>query len=416
MSSFTNILLVNFDFPPNDGIGGRRWGKLAKQLAKNGFQVHVIKANAVEGSAQSTWATDVIHENIHVHSLPRTYPEIISHPKSGFLNKMRYQLAKKQLEASEAGTIYDISIGWNKVFRPCAEELIEKHKIKNVIATGAPWNLLVYASKLKEKYPFLNIIIDYRDPWLNARNYGMQGLSFDRKKAEEQKQKVVLENADVVLSPYGYLTKELQDYAMQGMQAQAKFEVLQHFYDEDDLRIEDSKGTNEKIVFVYGGDLYLELDKELEYLRSQIQYLKDFRKDLYEKIEFRIFSSNPDYTKFVGLEVVKMQKSIGKMIFQELNSADFHLILLSKSKRNDRTTKFFEYLPLRKPILVVAEEGEVSKFVRDNNLGMTLGEGDNSLERIIEKKMSSTLVFNTQFNYSEYSLQHATQQLIGYLK
>jgi hypothetical protein len=42
-----HIILVNYDFPPNKGIGGRRWGKLAKEFAEQNCIVHVIKAEAL---------------------------------------------------------------------------------------------------------------------------------------------------------------------------------------------------------------------------------------------------------------------------------------------------------------------------------------------------------------------------------
>ncbi len=416
MLSKRHILIINFDFPPNQGIGGRRWAKLAKQLAHEGFIVQVIKADAVKGNVKSTWADDAMHPHIHVHSLPRTYPQILSHPKSDLLSKIRYRLAKREIEKTEPGTIYDISIGWNKVMNPCAESLIEQHEIVNVIATGAPWNVLKYAASLKEKFPHLNLIIDYRDPWMNARNYGMQGLSVARKKAEEAKQSFVLQHANVVLSPYDYLTQELKEFAETRNLKGALFNVLTHFYDPQDIPAQEALVDNNKAVIVYGGDLYLEMDEQLNQLRNQLSYLKNNRNDLYAKVEVKIFTSNPNYEKFVGLDVVKMHKSIGKKIFQELADANFALIMLSPSKRNDRTTKFFEYLPLRKPLLIISDEGSVTRFVQENNLGVIMSKDEKALEAVLDNHFNGSIQINSNFDIAPYTLQGAAQQLLSYFK
>ncbi len=416
MLSKRHILIINFDFPPNQGIGGRRWAKLAKQLAQEDYIVQVIKADEVQGNAKSTWADDVAHPHIHVHSLPRTYPQILSHPKSDLLSKIRYRLAKREIEKKEEGTIYDISIGWNKVMTPCAESLIDQHAIVNVIATGAPWNVLTYAAALKEKFPNINLIIDYRDPWMNARNYGMLGLSATRKKAEEAKQSFVLQHANVVLSPYDYLTQELKEFAEAKNLKGALFKVLTHFYDPQDIPAQEALVDNNKAVIVYGGDLYLEMDEQLNQLRNQLSYLKNNRNDLYAKVEVKIFTSNPNYEKFVGLDVVKMHKSIGKKIFQELADANFALIMLSPSKRNDRTTKFFEYLPLRKPLLIISDEGSVTRFVQENNLGVIMSKDEKALEAVLDNHFNGTIQINSNFDIAPYTLQGAAQQLISYFK
>jgi hypothetical protein len=416
MLSKPHILIINFDFPANQGIGGRRWAKLAKQLAQEDYIVQVIKADEVQGNAKSTWADDVVHPHIHVHSLPRTYPHILSHPKGDLLSKIQYKLAKRKIEKSEAGTIYDISIGWNKVMTPCAESLIDQHAIVNVIATGAPWNVLTYAAALKEKFPNINLIIDYRDPWMNARNYGMQGLSAARKVAEEKKQAYALQHANVVLSPYEYLTQELKNFAEERNLKGALFNVLTHFYDPQDIPVQHPIENGNEAVIVYGGDLYFEMDEQLNQLRNQLMYLKNTRSDLYARVEVKIYTSNPNYEKFKALEVVKMHKSIGKKIFEELARADFALIMLSPSKRNDRTTKFFEYLPLRKPLLVISDEGVVTQFVRENNLGVALSKEDNALGKVLDNYFRGEMKMNADFDLSPYTLKGAAQQLISYFK
>ena len=177
MKPSKRFLLINFDFPPNQGIGGRRWAKLAKALAAQGHEIFVIKAAPIARNKNSNWSEDVQHDRIHVLEIPRTYPTSISHPSGNLLGKIRFRLDRWRLLLTERGTIYDQSIGWDKeMMEPC-RKWIQEHQINCIIVTGAPWNLLVYAAQLKAEFPQCRLLVDYRDPWLTAKNYGMQSLS-----------------------------------------------------------------------------------------------------------------------------------------------------------------------------------------------------------------------------------------------
>ena len=52
------LLLICLEFPPVRGIGGRRWAKFAKELARRGHPVHVIRSAGHAGQLDSLWATD----------------------------------------------------------------------------------------------------------------------------------------------------------------------------------------------------------------------------------------------------------------------------------------------------------------------------------------------------------------------
>jgi hypothetical protein len=415
MSSINkNILLVNFDFPPNQGIGGRRWGKFAKQLAREGFTVHVIKANSVEGNIESPWTSDVSSPQIHTYSLARKYPQSFSHPGSDLVSKLKYRFARFQLLRKEKGTIYDISIGWEPEMRSLAIKLIQQFDIVNVIATGAPWNLLLYTAKLKEIFPQLNIMADFRDPWLNARNYGMAALDEYRKKAEQEKFNTVMRNVNVVISPNHLLTNEIKSHAPSN--TKAIFEPLLHSFDPDDIRIVKKAKSGDKIRIVYGGDLYVELEPELKAFRLSIEDIKNKAPELYSRLEIRIFTNAKVPAILEGLDAIKVYPPIGKKLFDELSQADFCLILLSAAKRNEQTTKFFEYLPFRIPFLVFAPDGMVTDFVIENIIGFAPLHNESTLHKILLDFADGTLNFNHEFDIDPFTLPVITRRLISFFK
>ena len=68
------ILIICHSFPPNSGIGGRRWAKFAKELAHRGYTVHVIRNSTTARVRTSLWTNDVKNPNIIAHPLPDRYP------------------------------------------------------------------------------------------------------------------------------------------------------------------------------------------------------------------------------------------------------------------------------------------------------------------------------------------------------
>ncbi|MFM9984159.1 MAG: hypothetical protein ACKVOK_02955 [Flavobacteriales bacterium] len=406
-----HILLANFDFPPNQGIGGRRWAKFAKELVHRGYIVHVIKADSIRDNTESPWTNDVESENIHIYSLPRRYPLAFSHPGKDLLSKIRYRIARKNLYRKEKGTIYDLAIGWEKDFLNKASEIIGTHDVENVIASGAPWYLLVYAAKLKEQFPALNYIADFRDPWLNAKNYGMADLTPDRRIAEEKKFQSVAQLANVITAPNAEMIADLKQMA--GTKSSCTFEVLTHFFDADDIPVEMKNIQNDSIRIVYGGDIYIGLEPQLELLRQQIEHIKIHRPELYRKLRIQIFTNSTMPPVFKDLDSVEISPSIGKALFNEINQADYCMILLSDAKRNEPTTKFIEFLAMRKPLVVIAPEGKITSYVRDEKIGFVL---DPNVNSSFGDQLNNPLPFNASLNIGEFSLSAVTDKLCALLK
>jgi glycosyltransferase involved in cell wall biosynthesis len=415
MADGKKILIINYDFPPNSGIGGRRWAKFAKQLAVEGHDVFVIKANPVKNQDQSYWSEDVIHDRIHVFSLPRIYPELFSHPKPDLISRLKYRWYKYRMNAQEKGTIYDISNGWGKNLIDTATRLIETENIQNICATGAPWRMLYDTAILKEKFPQMQLIIDYRDPWLNAKNYGMPGLDASRRKEEERKQTFIFEHADVVVTPYSYLTKELKNFSISRNKHQPNFQVLTHCYDPEDISLIE-KTQEGFITLIYGGDLYTGIQDELKLLRRSIENWFNNSDEKKQKLRVRIFTNRSDDRTLEGLECVSILPGIGKKIFQEIAASDASLIILPKNKKDDRTTKFFETLACRRPFIVVSDEGEVTQFVRENRLGYILQRDGSNFGEIIEDIKKGSPDFQKNFPVEQYSLKEVTAQLKTYFK
>jgi hypothetical protein len=413
-----HILLCNFDFPPNQGIGGRRWAKLARGLADEGFIIHVLKARPVKGNIDSAWTAEVQHPNIQVNELPRTYPEIISNTGKDWISKLRYRVALRRLKKQESGTIYDVAIGWEEVFNTAAYKLITEFRITKVIATGAPWNLLVYAARLKKHFPSVYLIVDYRDPWITARNYGMPQLEPARMQVEKEKQSFVLSKSDLLLCPNEDLLEEIRASHEKSNSRLPEMRILAHSFDETDYADTQPVNRNDnKIVFVYGGALYVEMDKHLQSFRNFLSDLRSKDPELFNRMEFRIFTDNQKEAEpFRQYSNVLVSMPVGKKIFDELRSADFCLMLLSHHNRNFRTTKFYEFLPFRKPFVFIGEEGKVTQMVEQDLLGYVVRDFDKDLRQLVDDFDRRALRFNSSFDISSFTLSSRVKELKSLLQ
>ncbi|MFT4778436.1 MAG: hypothetical protein ACI80P_000409 [Flavobacteriales bacterium] len=415
-SMLKKVLLACFDFPPNAGIGGRRWAKFAKGLANQGVEVYVIKAAPIKGQEQSGWSEDILHDLIHVHELPRTYPSIVSHGPKNVVDKVRYKLEISKLQRQEPGTIYDIAIGWERKFLAKAEALIEKEGIINIIATGAPFNILYYAALLKSQNRELNLIVDYRDPWLTAQNYGMKDLSRERMEAETAKQELVFRHANWVVCPNKFLLTEIRNTAISKPKAQ--FTALPHFFDPDDLAayLLPISPKNE-IKIVYGGSIYLGIEDHLMNFAESLKMLKTKNITLYNRLNIQFYTPQTDFAKVFKEvdDIVEFSQPIGKDFFKQLNEASAAIVMLASHNKNYLTTKFFEYLPFRKPLLFLGVTGYTSEFIEENKLGLILTSDGRDLE---ENLLSLTHPWATEnpFQIDEFSLNKRIYELMRFIK
>lgn len=406
------VLLACFDFPPNEGIGGRRWAKFAKALANKGIEVHVIKANpATTGSG---WQGDIDHDNIHVHSLPRAYPRSISHPSGSILGKIRYRLALRKLQRECKGTIYDVAHGFEDSFRQKALQLIDTHDIKHVIATGAPFNLIYFAAKLK-KFRDVKLLVDYRDPWITAQNYGMANLEAARMAEEKRKQDYVFEHADVVTCPNEFLLKEIEDSTDQPDVARASFAALPHFFDQEDLsRYIGETEKNLGLRLVYGGALYLGLQQYLSPFADWLNQLESEDKSLDDQLNIDMYTPHQDQVGALANHV-NTHAPIGKAFMEELAKSSGAFIFLADHNKDFLTTKFFELIPFRKPIFFVGAQGHASEFIRENKLGKVIDSYD-SLHSALSGLQAGTLDFNENYDIAGHELAQVGDQLISLLR
>jgi hypothetical protein len=284
-----HIIIVNYDFPPNKGIGGRRWAKLAKAFAEKNYHVHVIKADSISDTETSVWTDDVRHKNIQVYSLPRKYPNILLSTPQNFLEKIQYRASLRSVLKKYQGTPYDVSLGWNHSLSEKLNEITKNHPVHWIFATGAPWEMLRACATFKEKFDHLKLWVDLRDPWLNARNYGITHLSELKQKEEEEKAKKVVEQATIISAPAQEI---FEPFISKGWLSRSdkKLFHLKHFYSDKRMEIRKSPRNTQSIQLIYGGEVYLDTEKFFEEIAQDLDLLRKEHPKKYQELTIQIHS------------------------------------------------------------------------------------------------------------------------------
>jgi glycosyltransferase involved in cell wall biosynthesis len=373
LSQKKNILIVSFFFPPYKRVGGRRWAKFAKYLVRNGHAVKILCAQ-LSNSDTSPWDRDVEPFEKEITRIPVEHkvPYFKGNMSpASFLGKIRYRLSMlsyKNRLRSIAGDMNDLSIGSENLFANKAEELIKQFDLRNLVLSGGPFRYITAVAQLKRKYPTLNLIIDLRDFWSD----NMTTLSPERRGYEEKLEQETLLLADHIITPAERIQSRI---AEKYPQLKAKIKVIPHGYDPDDFGGIESVSKKPESVFklIYAGSLYAEMQSEMQTLANLIGHIKKSG----VPVMADLYTFQTDYKHIftqAGLdENVKYHFPIdSKELFNKI-SEDYDAVLVLLSGRamtqHFKSSKFYELVYLKKPIVYIGPQGDVSDFTEEKQLG-----------------------------------------------
>lgn len=409
-----SILIICYSFPPYPGTGGRRWLKFSKKFSARGWNTFVISAKNNTGIS-SDWINEIENNFIKRTQVNSYYP---SYFQRGLTSKIKMKLYSLIVRFIFRENYFDRSVFWSIIARRKAEKLIEKNNIKNVILTAPPFSFLKIASKLKKKFPELNIIIDIRD----ILDFYTIGLSVVQKEKEILRLSKALYSANYVLSVADHMTDL---YSKLIPEQRRKFLTITNGYDEADFaNISDDISENmdknqRKITMVYTGNLIPACNKYVLSFLEAVKRIKEENQEIYLNLEIKFFGvkektcfkfveeNKLDIVKFYGnVSVKEAHKEIAKSNFCLLFQADFYYKFALE-------TKFFEYCFFRKPIVIFPEKGSCSSIIIQNNLGYGVSTSNTYTEllKIINDFDTKQFFYNFGFNIDNYSINWLTSEI-----
>lgn len=372
-----HILLLCHSFPPVPGIGGRRWAKFAKELAKRGYVVHVIGQRKRIGSVDSAWSGDVQHPNIRHHAFRSRYPAILEKsPLISFWDKLRYKAWLAIIPWLTKENIFDRACLSKKRIMQIADGLIKQNGIRHIVATGAPFSLMVYGVELKKRHSGIQLTTDFRDPWTWGPYYGRSTATSAQLLSEDRKEFDVIRNSDHVTSPYAEILATLQQkHDPTGKQ----FVLLPHALDPEDLPTAPPLERSGIFRMIYAGSLYRESEGSAYFdaLVATFAAMRDHRPELAGKYRIDMYITGSETTKYrdqvndAGLnDVMAIHEPLpNRRVLELIAQSNLVVAFLPQSKKDLLTTKFHELFCLGVPVLHVGEPGVVSRTLAKRRLG-----------------------------------------------
>ena len=411
-----NILILSYFFPPCNKVGGRRWAKFGKYLKQKGHEVHVLKVELpVNGICP--WEKDVTTYKEKIISIPykehRPYYKVNKSPKH-LTGKINYRLSlykEKLFPESIKGDRNDISRLYGTSLHQSASDLIKKNNIDTMITTGGPFHWCFESIQLKKKYPHVKFIVDLRDFWTGGENY--ISLAPSDKQVEDLKEKECIEHADHIITPAERIATFLRNKYTSHTK---KISVIPHAYDAEEIpSVTQKRSDSELITFAYGGVLYENMEdgilKLIALLKSILNKGKNIRLDIY--------SFNRSYESLFEKEGVKdfvhyHQPIPPSDLFKKFKETDLLLQLRGGRSYEEhfKSTKFYELIALRRPILYFGPEGDVSDFLVKEKLGFSGNKPTEELCSALMKNKEINTIPLKDFSVSDYEFSKVTDDLL----
>lgn len=416
-----NILIVCYGFPPNPGIGGRRWAKFSKYLSQSGYNVNVIAAKNIF-SEKSDWLNDI--KGISVEYLPVKYPKVLIKGPSSFVEKLQYRFWIYFLRLIYRGNYYDRSVFWKHQIQKSISKKISKEEVDTVIVTSGPFMLSYYVLKLKLKYPHVKFITDFRDSWTqDIEISSFAHLSNNRKLIEKDREQQTIFFSDMILT----VADNISNY-FRNLTNNKRVYTLPNGFDSDDFKHvkQDtiSIKKDDKIRLIFTGTLYINLSYILEPFFKEINNICSNDIELRKRLIIEFYGTFPkEYLELINkFNINNNIKIHGKIplyhIYNVIQTADLCLLFLNDCYRFALSTKFCEYISQNKKVLLLSHSGEAAEFINSYKLGFTITPENCQTEllKIINqfRNMNSnyTQKSNVDNIVNQFSLPYLTNKLI----
>lgn len=398
-----HFTIVSYTFPPSKEIGGRRWAKFSQHLAKKGHEVTVICA---ADTMDHNWFEKEF-PGVELRVLPKCYPDWLSGFTKSLKEKLLYIIYTRLWSPFTKQNLFDRGYAWKK---PMLEALEDLHRVKPIdvlVVTGAPFSLLYYGSEFKMRHKEILYVGDLRDPWTWGSYYGIPNLAPRKKKLQELSELKTIEACDMVCYP----TEHMGDFLKKKYPAfSLKMYLLPHAFDPD--KFPTSSIMEKREGFIYGGSLYPGIEGYIKKLAEILKSNPDttFKWDIFTGSNYPLIDLN--FKK----GVVNMHALIPEdQLFQKIVKSSAYLAFFPVSDKDLISTKFFEIIYTKTPIVYIGEEGDVGRFIRDNHIGVHIL--PQNMELDLPNYLNGHVPFETgYFDVEQYTFAKVTENFLIAIK
>ncbi|MDP5011673.1 MAG: glycosyl transferase family 1 [Crocinitomicaceae bacterium] len=428
MEKERSALLITYYWPPAGGAGVHRWLRMSRYFKENKVNLHVYcpqdaawpiidLALNEEVSPDLTIVRRKIfepHRYLGSKNNPNKGAGITQNKKAGIVQRFIIWVRGNLF-------IPDARVCWIRPSARFLKNYLKEHpEIDTIISTGPPHSMHLIARRLKHKFPTLNWVADFRDPWTEIDFYQEllpgKWADFRHKRLE----KSVLSEANTIVTVSAACAEGLSSIVGR------KVEVVTNgfiFPDFDEKQVElDKKFTiahfgsmpysrNPDALWIALENLLFRLPALREHLEIKLVGSVDFK--IHEILEEKGLAAYVNSISSVShAESLQLQRQTQLLLLIANNSGNTKGIL---------TGKFFEYLGAKRPILAIGEkESDLEQAMQNTQAGLFADfweaeEIGAYLEACYTKFLQGEN-YHKAINLEPYSTKELTKQFIGLLK
>lgn len=429
------ILIITYYWPPAGGSGVQRWLKFVKYLTRKNYYCIVYTPDNPEFPViDNSMLKDIPQKNFEVIKTKIFEPYSIYKFFTGKSKKEKITVSflsenqnkssfKEKISQWIRGNLFipDAKMCWIKPSVSYLSDYIRKNKIDVIISTGPPHSMHLIALGLKNKFPKIRWIADFRDPWTNIDFLNDLYLTKWAQNKHQQLEKKVVQSTDAVISVSPTLAYELSQLSPE---LKTKFFTITNGFDEEDYYElnnlqHPSTPKDNSIVITYAG--LIPSNRNPEVLWKAIQQLsnenllpQNFTVHLIGKVDISVWENIQKYN--VERYIKKTEYLPHSEVLKLETQADALLLIINNAPNSKGilTGKLFEYLALQKPIIAIGPtDGDAAQIIKTTNAGVVIDYNDiesmkNTLLQIIHHKISSPQIKDVML----FSRNHLTEQLI----
>lgn len=370
-------LMISYAYPPISAPGALRVSRFAKHLPANGWSPTVL---TVEGG-YSRMKSDENPVDLPGVSVVRVPDKPF---KTGLAQAAASQGKDKPsgLKGAIKGFARSLMIPdrdrtWIPAASAQALKTAEEIGAKVVFSSSPTISNHLVARKVAKRFgtPW---IADFRDPWTVGPTYEEAAW---RRSIDKSIEAGILQDAAKVIV-VSQMIKSL--FAEEYPQHAHKIDVIYNGYDEDDFEGLSFEPVRDKYVLTYAGSFYGG-KRDPSGLLQAIANLKKEGVLTAENFVFQIFG-HPEQIVVNQVDQLGIQDLVsmpGLLPYSEClvkigeSSAALLVTFTDNKSRGEMTTKFFEYLALRKPMLGLIPPGfELAEIMHRYNAGTAIAHED----------------------------------------
>lgn len=426
----TRVLIITYYWPPAGGPGVQRWLKLVKYLPEFGVDPIVYAPEnpsypIVDESLLSEVNPDLklLKNKIwEPYQLAERINSTNKKYKAGQFDTSKEQSLLSKLSVFIRGNFFipDARKFWIKPSTVFLENYLKENPVDVLITTGPPHSLHLIGLNLKQRFPNLKWLADFRDPWTSISYHQSLKLTKSSQQKHLKLEQKVMQTADVVLAT-GFTDAE--NYKKLGAK---KVAILTNGYEESDF-IDRRKTGSDSFKMVYSGGLEQARNPQVvwkalnELLNENSEFTRDFKFEFYGNLSSEVERTMTEN----GLDLFLDKKGYvsHNESIQGVINADLLLLtnFPTEESKGILPGKIFEYMATENPILAIGPDGgDVGEILKDYEAGAYFNHSElNLVKQFIlsvynQWKIGEKPIVNK--TYQKFTRKNLTQQLVEILK